>query len=211
MTRIEKDPLGFKKVPSNAYFGIHTTRASENFVISNQKMPLSLINAITKIKIAAAQANSQLGTLNEKQSSSIIRAAREILAGKHNQEFILDAFQAGAGTATHMNVNEVIANRANELLGGRKGTYKFIHPNDHVNISQSTNDVFPAAINLAALDSIDAMILELKITIKTLSTLASKFKFIRKSGRTHLRDAVPTTLGAEFAAYASILNKDVDN
>mgnify|MGYP001592949511 CR=1 FL=1 len=207
--RIEKDSLGKKKIPFNAFYGINTQRSKENFQISNRILPLELFYAIAEIKIATAQANVILGSLNRKQGSVIIKAAMEILGGKHDDQFVIDAFQAGAGTSTHMNVNEVIANRAIEILGGNKGDYHLIHPNDHVNLGQSTNDIFPGAIKIVTVKKIIKLIPMLKNLENSLLKKSKQFKNILKSGRTHLQDAVPITLGQEFHAYVSSIKNNI--
>lgn len=207
--RIEKDALGKKKVPKQVLYGIHTQRAKENFQISGKTLPLDIFYAIAEIKIAAANANHQLKLLNNKKKTAIVKAANEILKSKHDKEFVIDAFQAGAGTPTHMNVNEVIANRAIQILRGQKGNYKIIHPNDDVNMGQSTNNVFPTAIKIVVAKKTQNLIpilTELKISFKRKS---KEFKFIKKSGRTHLQDAVPITLGKEFNAYATTIEKNI--
>src|SRR5580700_3277686 len=150
-TRLEKDSLGPKEIPAHVYYGIQTARAVENFPISEMRAHPTLISAFGMVKAAAAEANLSLGILEEKVAKAIIQAAREVQAGKWNDQFVVDVFQAGAGVSFHMNTNEVIANRAIEMLGGRRGDYHLCHPNDHVNCSQSTNDVFPTAMRLATL------------------------------------------------------------
>jgi len=204
--RTEHDPLGEKKVPKNAYFGIHTQRAYENFQISGYGVHASLINALARIKIAAAHFHGQKGLLDKKKAQAIEKAGNEIITGLFDEEMILDVFQAGAGTATHMNVNEVIANRANEILGYKKGTYKEIHPNDHVNMGQSTNDVFPTAINLAVLEEMNHFLPILDSCASAFKKLGKKYQNVLKSGRTHLQDAVPHTIGKEFEAYGYTLH-----
>src|SRR5262245_29066517 len=149
-TRTERDSLGPLEVPADAYYGVQTARAVANFPISGERLHVEMVRAVTRIKIAAARANAELGVLDAKKADAIVAAGEEILAGKHDNQFVVDAYQAGAGTSFHMNVNEVIANRACEILGGSKGEHALVHPNDHVNIAQSTNDVIPTAIRVAA-------------------------------------------------------------
>lgn len=201
--RTERDSLGQKKVPANVLYGIQTSRAVENFPVSSFRFPLEMIYAIAEIKVSAARANSEVGAISKKTANAIVIAAREIIEGKMNDEFVVDAYQAGAGTSSHMNVNEVIANRANELLGGRRGEYKPVHPNDHVNFGQSTNDVVPTAMRIASLRLADGLIRETLSLAKSLRKKEKNFRSVIKSGRTHLQDAVPVTLGNEFGAYAS--------
>ncbi|OGL46648.1 MAG: aspartate ammonia-lyase [Candidatus Schekmanbacteria bacterium RBG_16_38_11] len=199
--RKEKDSLGEKLVPDKAYYGIQTLRAVENFPISGFYLPPEMIAAIAKIKIAAARANIDLKKLDKKKGSAIIKASSEILEGKFDDHFPVDAFQAGAGTSSHMNLNEVIANRACEILGGNKGDYNLVHPNDHVNMGQSTNDVIPTAMRIAALPMAEKLLHEMKQLEDTFNKKGEEFKNIIKSGRTHLQDAVPMALGNEFKAY----------
>ncbi len=207
-TRTEKDALGEKQVPAEAYYGIETQRAVANFPISGLRAPRALIAAAARVKIAATTANARLGLLDGKRAAAIERACREIIAGRWRDQFVVDVFQMGAGTSFHMNLNEVIANRAEEILGGRKGEYKLVHPNDHVNMGQSTNDVYPTAIRLAALDLIGSNLEPaLSDFARTLEHKARAFDGVLKSGRTHLQDAVPIRLGQEFAAYAMALRK----
>ncbi|MBS3138111.1 aspartate ammonia-lyase [Candidatus Woesearchaeota archaeon] len=200
MTRIEKDALGKKAVQTDAYYGIHTQRACENFQISG-KICLEMFHTIALIKIAAARTHNKLKLLDAEKMSAIEKAAREILAGKFDDQFIVDIYQAGAGTATHMNVNEVIANRATEILGGKKGSY-IINPNDHVNISQSTNDVYPTAMRILLLQLSKHLLSALYHLEQQLHLKAQLNKRIWKSGRTHLQDAVPITWGQEIEAWA---------
>jgi len=205
--RTETDPLGKKKVPAKARYGIHTQRSKENFQVSGKTLPLELFHAIAEIKIATALANKELRLLDAKRCSAICRAAKEVVQGKLDSDLIVDAFQAGAGTPTHMNVNEVIANRAIELLRGRKGNYSLVHPNDHVNMGQSTNNVVPTALKLVSLRKAKELVFALKELQKSLLKKSREFRSLIKSGRTHLQDAVPITLGQEFHAYASSIGK----
>jgi len=206
-TRTEKDSLGFKDVPADAYYGIQTARAVENYPISGLRAHVSLIRAIAMIKEAAAEANLDLRLIEEKTADAIIAAAREIQQGKWHEHFVVDVFQAGAGVSFHMNTNEVIANRASELLGGRLGEYQHAHPNDHVNYGQSTNDVFPTAMRLAALLELERLYAVLDTLAVELNNKGDEFHSILKSGRTHMMDAVPMRLGQEFTAYAAAVRR----
>ncbi|HZX20355.1 MAG TPA: aspartate ammonia-lyase [archaeon] len=203
--RTEKDSLGTKKVPKNAYYGVHTQRSIENFSIS-QKLPIELIYSSVKIKKACAKANSELNDLDAKKAKAIQKACDEILRGKFDAEFPLGIFQAGSGTSTNMNVNEVIANRASEILGKEKGS-KFVHANDDVNKGQSTNNEFPSAIRVTATEQGVLLLRNLDSLERELGKKGKQFSKILKSGRTHLQDAVPITLGQEFDAYAFALRK----
>lgn len=204
-TRVEKDALGSKKVPQRAYFGIHTLRALENFPISGWIPPLSYLKSIVLIKKAAAKVNTNLKLLSSRKARLIEKVCDEILKGKFADQFPVDVFQAGAGTSQNMNVNEVIANRANEIMGYKKGTYALIHPNDDVNCSQSTNDVIPTAIRLAALQEIKSFLPILDTLSQSFRKKEKEFQKILKSGRTHLQDATPLFLGQEFSGYTQIL------
>lgn len=205
--RLEKDLLGQHTVPLRAYYGIQTQRAVENFRISGYRAHPQLIRAMGMIKKAAARANVELRLIDEKRARAIARAAGEVIEGKWNEEFVVDVYQAGAGVSFHMNANEVIANRAIELLGGKRGDYELCHPNDHVNCSQSTNDVFPTAMRLAAVFLFDDVLGAVAELAKSFSRKASDFDRVLKSGRTHLMDAVPIRLGQEFAAYATSMRR----
>jgi len=206
-TRSEKDSLGYKDVPADAYFGVQTARAVENYPISGLRAHVALIRAIAMVKEAAAEANRELGLVDAKTSDAIIAAAKEIQDGKWHEHFVVDVFQAGAGVSFHMNTNEVIANRASELLGGKLGEYKHAHPNDHVNYGQSTNDVFPTAMRLATLLELENLNVTLDGLIAALEAKGKEFHPILKSGRTHLMDAVPMRLGQEFTAYAAAIRR----
>lgn len=207
--RIEKDYLGTKKIPINAYYGIHTQRAVENFPISGLHLQKSLIYAIAIIKKSAVIANIGEKRLDRKRGNAIINACNEILMGKFDGQFPVDVFQAGAGTSQNMNLNEVIANRALETLKQKKGSYNIIHPNDHVNLAQSTNDVFHSAIHISAYIEIRKRLLPVLNNLqKVLNKKTDEWKNIVKSGRTHLCDAVPMTLGQEFSGYAETIRKD---
>ena len=205
--RIERDALGTKEVPSDTYYGIHTQRALENFPISGMRTAIELYHAICTIKLAACRVNAHLKLLDKKKAAAIGRAATETVAGKFDSYFVVDVYQAGAGTPTHMNVNEVIANRAIEILGGRKGNYTIVHPNDHVNLGQSTNDVFPTAMRIALLLLVDGLLHALHLCEKTLQKKSNEFYPVVKSGRTHLQDAVPIRLGQEVGAWATTFSK----
>jgi aspartate ammonia-lyase len=206
--RKEKDSLGEMLVPDEAYYGIQTARAVENFPISGLREHSSLVESTVFIKKAAALTNHESGRLEGEKQDAIVKACDQILKGSLRDQFIVDVFQMGAGTSFHMNCNEVIANRAEEILGGRKGEYRLVHPNDHVNIGQSTNDVFPTAMRLAALFLLrDQLYSPLKELEKSFFTKADEFDQILKSGRTHLQDATPIRLGQEFAAYGKALEK----
>src|SRR3989344_5589194 len=208
--RLEKDSLGAVKVPSNAYYGAQTQRAIDNFKISGQKTAIELIRAYAIIKKAAAIANTADKRLDKKFSDAIVKAADEVLKGDFDDEFVLDIYQAEAGTSTNMNLNEVIANRANEILGEKIGSYAQINPNDHVNLSQSTNDTYPTAMYICTYLLIrDELIPALTHLQKSLEKKADEFKNIVKSGRTHLMDAVPIPLGQEFSGYASTIEKHI--
>lgn len=200
--RTERDSLGEKRIPLKAYYGIQTQRAVENFPISGFSAPPVLIAATAAVKLASARANRKLGFLDRKRANAICRAAVEVIQGGLNSEFVVDAFQAGAGTSHNMNANEVIANRAIELLGGRLGDYSVVHPNDHVNMSQSTNDTVPTALRVAALMSAQKLISAIERLEKAFRRKSREFSRVIKSGRTHLQDAVPMTLGQEFGSYA---------
>ena len=206
--RIERDSLGEREIPTYVYYGIQTARAIENFPITGWKPYPSLVTATVQIKKAAARVNSALGVLDPRLAQAIEAAADEVLEGKLRDQFVVDPFQAGAGTSHNMNANEVLANRAIELLGGAKGDYSIVHPNDHVNMSQSTNDVFPTAMRLAALELTDKLIVTLELLASSLRKKSIEFDHIVKSGRTHLQDAVPVRLGQEIGAYATAVGKN---
>jgi aspartate ammonia-lyase len=205
--RKEKDTLGEVEVPDQAYYGVQTARAVSNFPISGIKPHPIFIRASAMIKQAAAQANMACGKLDKRIGRAITQAAQQVIDGKWNEQFVVDVFQAGAGTSHNMNTNEVIANLAVESMGGKRGEYKLVHPNDHVNMSQSTNDVFPTAIRVAALlllEPFDPAAAKLE---KALGAKGKAFDRIVKSGRTHLQDAVPVRLGQEFSAYAKAIGR----
>lgn len=207
--RIEYDSLGEIFVPSNALYGAQTQRAIENFPISGLKPRQAFIWSMGMIKRAAAEVNKDLGMIDAEKANAIIQAAQEVVDGKWNEQFVVDPFQAGAGTSHHMNINEVIANRATQLMGGKLGEYR-VHPNDHVNLAQSTNDVIPTAIRLGCLWRLDELLTTLKNLSDALMAKASEFDDIVKSGRTHLQDAVPIRLGQEFGAYAKAIERDAE-
>lgn len=205
--RKEKDSLGELEVPESAYYGVQTARAVANFPISGLRPHPTFIRATAMVKWAGAQANMAIGKLDPKIGKIIQKSAEEVIAGKWNDQFVVDVFQAGAGTSHNMNTNEVIANRAIEMLGGRRGEYKLVHPNDHVNMSQSTNDVFPTAMRVAALLMLKELDPVLARFEKRLSEKAKEFDDVIKSGRTHLQDAVPVRLGQEFSGYARAISR----
>ena len=205
--RIEKDAMGEKPVPENAWYGIHTSRSMENFNGAGEFLPLEIVYAIIRIKSACASANQQLGLLDEPRAKAIRKACATLLTGAHDDQFPIDIFQAGSGTSTQMNVNEVIANMAAVEMGGKRGDKERVHPNDHVNKGQSTNNVFPSAIRLAALESSHRLESTLALLIASLLEKGQQFATVAKSGRTHLQDAVPITLGQEFDGYARALAK----
>ncbi len=206
--RKEKDSMGYVEVPVDAYYGAQTKRAYDNFTVSNTTLPIEIIYAITIIKRSAAIVNHSLGKLDPKVKDAIISASDEILSQKFNQQFIVDVFQTGSGTSTNMNVNEVIANRANEILGSKLGSNSPVHPNDHVNMGQSSNDVIPSAIHIAAKIAISKKLIPaLTLISNEFDNKIKEFDSIIKIGRTHLQDATPIRLGQEFSGYgASILN-----
>jgi len=207
--RIEKDSLGPKEVPAEAYYGVQTVRALENFPVSRLTFPAAMIRALATIKLCAAQANMQLGVLDKRRGQAIVRAAREMIDNTHGlqSQIVVDVYQAGAGTSLNMNMNEVLANRAIELLGGKRGDHKLVHPNDHVNMAQSTNDVIPTTIRLGNLFILPELLDVLDSFQKTLEKKAKQFDRVIKSGRTHLQDAVPIRLGQEFGGYARVIEK----
>jgi aspartate ammonia-lyase len=206
--RVERDFLGTLEVPADAYYGIHTVRAARNFPISGLRAHPQMVRAMAMIKKAAAMANSGLGRLERRKAAAIVRACDEIIAGKFAGQFIVDVFQMGAGTSFHMNMNEVLANRAAEILGGKKGDDRLVHPNDHVNFGQSSNDVYPTAMRISALFLLRGRLLpEIRRMEKALAAKARKYSRVVKSGRTHLQDAAPVSLGQEFKAYGTALGK----
>src|SRR2546427_4217009 len=208
--RIEHDLLGDRAVPADAYYGIHSLRGLENFSITGTPISHSpeLINALACVKQAAAIANAELGLLDEKRSVAIRLACEEVRQGKLHREFVVDVIQGGAGTSTNMNANEVICNRALELLGHARGEYQHLHPLDHVNLSQSTNDVYPSAIKLALQFGIKRLAAEMRGLRSSFHQKSIEFESVLKVGRTQLQDAVPMTLGQEFSTYAVMLDED---
>ena len=209
-TRTEHDLLGDREVPADAYYGVHTLRAVENFPITGT--PIShypdLVRALAEIKMAASRANHELGLLNAERADAIAAACREIRAGKLHDQFVVDVIQGGAGTSTNMNPNEVIANLALEILGHGRGDYAHLHPNEHVNMSQSTNDVYPTALKLATYTGIFRLVEAMSHLRAAFQRKADEFRDILKMGRTQLQDAVPMTLGQEFSTYAVMLAED---
>lgn len=207
--RIEKDFLGEKLVPINAYYGVQTMRAVENFPITGSKIDEALIKAMAIVKKAAALANADIGQLERKTAEAIAVAADEVVEGKLHDQFIVDPIQGGAGTSINMNTNEVIANRALELMGEEKGNYKIVSPNSHVNMAQSTNDSFPTAIHLSTIATLEGLLEVMEDLHAEFINKAREFDGIIKMGRTHLQDAVPIRLGQEFEAYARVLKRDI--
>jgi len=207
--RTEEDSLGEVKVPDDAYYGAFTVRALDNFQITGRKAHPAFFRSLAEIKKAAAQVNRELGDLDDEKADAIIQACDEILKGTLHDQFVLDLIQAGAGTPFHMNANEVIANRATEILGGGKGDYD-VHPNDHVNMGQSSNNVIPTAIRLTVLKLGDNLLDEIERLKESFNANAEEFDDVVKVGRTHLQDAVPVTLGQEFHAYATFCEKGIE-
>src|SRR3954470_6234492 len=201
-TRTEKDPLGTLQVPANALYGVQTLRATANFPISGLRPLPPFVDAVVWIKRSAALVHKHTGRLEPKLADAVVRAADEVLAGQHRDQFVVDPYQAGAGTSHNMNVNEVLANRANELLGAARGAYAPVHPNDHVNMAQSTNDTIPTNIRLACLSQLDALLAAFDGLRSAFAAKGKQFDGIVKAGRTHLQDAMPIRLGQEFNAYA---------
>jgi len=199
--RTEKDPLGDKQVPAAALYGIQTLRAVENFPISGLRPLPAFVEAVIAIKKAAALTHRDTGRLEERLAGAIVRAADEVLGGQHRDQFVVDVYQAGAGTSHNMNCNEVLANRANELLGSARGSYAPVHPNDHVNMAQSTNDVIPTAMRLATLTTLPSLLDAMQGLAESFLAKGQDFDDIIKSGRTHLQDATPIRLGQEFMAW----------
>jgi aspartate ammonia-lyase len=205
--RTERDSLGELQVPADALYGVQTQRAVHNFPVSGLRPWRAFIWSVATIKRAAAEVNRDLGLLDTERAATIVQAAQEVIEGLWDNQFVVDPFQAGAGTSHHMNANEVIANRATQLLGGQLGEYR-VHPNDHVNMAQSTNDVIPTAIRLGALWRLDELLSAVNELAVALEQKAGEFDDIVKSGRTHLQDAVPLRMGQEFAAYAKAIERD---
>ena len=208
--RVEKDFLGEVEIPESAYYGVQSVRARDNFPISGYPVDETLIRAIGYVKKAAAMANKDLGQLDEKLANVIILAAEEVIAGKFNDQFIVDPIQGGAGTSFNMNANEIIANRALELLGEKKGDYQVVSPNSHVNMAQSTNDVFPTAVNIALIERLHSLVEIIAQLVEALSAKSKEFDDVIKMGRTHLQDAVPIRLGQEFSGYSAVIHRDLE-
>src|SRR5438477_3006756 len=208
--RVEHDLLGDRQVPADAYYGVHTLRAVENFPITGTTISIypDLIRSLACIKQAAARSNHELGLLDTQKTDAIVKACEEIRAGKLHEHFVVDVIQGGAGTSTNMNANEVIANRALEHLGHQRGEYGHLHPNEHVNMSQSTNDVYPTALKVAAYFGIFRLVDAMAVLRGAFEVKAEEFKDVLKMGRTQLQDAVPMTLGQEFSTYAVMLGED---
>lgn len=207
--RVESDSIGEKRVPKGVYYGVQTLRGADNFRITGLKLNKEFIKGVVQIKKAAAITNLEIGILEENIGNAIIKACDEIIEGKFKEDFIIDPIQGGAGTSINMNANEVIANRAIELLGKEKGNYQVVHPNDHVNMGQSTNDVIPTAGKITALRLISKNIEKLKELSLAFGKKAAEFKSVIKMGRTQLQDAVPITLGQEFCAYNAVVKRDI--
>src|SRR5215217_2613975 len=209
--RVESDSLGEVEVPRDALFGAQTSRALDNFPISNLRKPRRFIEALGGIKLEAANVNYELGLVDEEIKDAIVQAAEEVVEGQHDDAFILDVFQTGSGTSTNMNANEVISNRAIQILGGEIGSKEPVHPNDHVNQGQSSNDVFPTAIHLAALISIKEELLPALYKLRgALEDKSREFDDVVKVGRTHLQDATPIRLGQEFTGYAGQIQRGIE-
>src|ERR1044071_927309 len=206
-TRTEKDSIGTKEIRADVYYGIQTARAVENYPISGMRAHPTLIRAFGMVKQAAAEANKSLRLLDKKRADAIIQAAEEVQKGKWDDEFVVDVFQAGAGVSFHMNSNEVIANRAVKILGGELGDYEVVHPNDHVNYGQSTNDVYPTGMRLATLLELEKLYPVLESLAAACERKGTEFHSILKSGRTRMQAAVPMRLGQEFAAYAGAIRR----
>ncbi|MDD2526897.1 MAG: aspartate ammonia-lyase [Lentimicrobiaceae bacterium] len=210
-TRTEHDLLGYREVPYEYYYGIQTLRALENFSISGVQLNFHPVigESLAMVKLAAAKANHELGLLSEEMTNAIVEACKEVINGKHAFHFVVDMIQGGAGTSTNMNANEVIANRALEILGHERGEYKYCHPNNHINLSQSTNDAYPTAIKIALILSNSKLIDVLRELIDSFKIKAQEFAHVIKMGRTQLQDAVPMTLGQEFEAYSVLLEEEI--
>lgn len=208
--REEQDSIGKKLVPSDAYYGVQSLRAAENFRITGKRVHPEFIKSIVEVKLAAAITNRDAGVIDKEIADAMINACKEILDGKFIEYFIVDAIQGGAGTSLNMNANEVIANRAIEILGGEKGNYQIVHPNDHVNCGQSTNDVYPSAGKIATVRLLKSAIAELEKIHRMLLDKAEEFSDVIKMGRTEMQDAVPISFGQSFKAYAAAFKRDID-
>lgn len=210
--REERDSIGTRTVPKEMYYGVHTCRALANFQVT--KEPISsipfLVQSLGRVKLACAEANWRTGRLSPEKAMAIIDACRDVVGGSLDDHFVVDVLQGGAGTSTNMNANEVIANRALEILGHEKGQYEFLHPLDDVNRSQSTNDVYPTAVRLSVFFALEGLVHAVKSLAASFQCLAAKYRTVAKVGRTQLQDAVPMSFGDEFAAVASILRAEVD-
>ncbi|MGE0450661.1 MAG: aspartate ammonia-lyase [Vicinamibacterales bacterium] len=209
--RAERDPLGELQVPADAYYGVQTARAVENFPISGLRAPADLVTATVLVKKAAAEANRDLGRLDQHLAAAVVSAADEILGGALRDQFVVDVYQAGAGTSHNMNANEVLANRAAEILGGSRGRYDLVHPNDHVNMGQSTNDVFPTSTRLALLLGHRSLFDAARDLAGSFDANAAAARDLLKTGRTHLQDAVPITFGQELGGFAACLRRGADD
>jgi len=209
--REEKDSMGIISLPDNALYGAQTARALENFKVSGKTAYSEFILATVIIKKAAAVVHKNIGVLSEEKADAIVEAANDLLAGKHADQFVVDVFQAGAGTSHNMNVNEVMANLANERLGGKRGEYNPVHPNDDLNMAQSTNDVIPTAMRLGCLQLLNGLYTALEELVNLLYKKAGEFDQIIKSGRTHLQDATPIRMGQEFSGYAVCIEKHIQH
>lgn len=208
--RIESDSIGEKEIPADAYYGINAIRGAENFGITGRTIHKELVIALAQVKKACAISNFEAGIMTEEVKDAIVQASEEIIEGKLHDQFICDPIQGGAGTTANMNANEVIANRANEILGGELGVYDKVHPNDHVNMGQSTNDAFPTAGKIAALQLGQRTLEELRKLQAALLEKSKEFDHVIKMGRTHLQDAVPIRLGQEYHAYSSVIKRDIN-
>ncbi len=209
-SRTDRDSLGKVKIPADAYYGAFTGRAIKQYQVTGNKSHPNLIKSFVLIKHSAALANMKTGAIDKKRGRAIVQACDKVLAGKHIDQFVVDAINSGAGTAFNMNANEVIANVALQILHKKKGQYQFLHPNDHVNMSQSSNDTFPTAMHVAILMNLRQVLPAIDILIKSLNKKARQFSSYKKIGRTHLMDALPITLGSEFAAYVTSISKSRD-
>lgn len=207
--RIERDSVGECKVPVNVYYGVHSMRANENFPITGRKMDVEIIKSIAEIKKACVITNNEVGLINDKINDAVVQACDEIINGKYHDQFIVDPIQGGAGTSHNMNANEVIANRAIEILGGKLGDYSVVHLNDHINYGQSTNDVFPTSGKIATIRLLNAAIESLISLSNALYKKSKEFDDCIKMGRTQMQDAVPIRLGQEFNAYNSVIKRDI--
>lgn len=207
--RIENDSIGSKEVPKEAYYGVQSLRGAENFKITGNRIHRDFIKSLAQTKKACALANSEIGLLDKNVEKAIIKACDEIISGLLHDEFITDPIQGGAGTSMNMNANEVIANRAIEILGGEKGDYSIVHPNDHVNMGQSTNDIIPTSGKLTTIKLMESCILRIQDLYQSLFEKSKEFDDVIKMGRTQMQDAVPITLGQEFGAYSAVINRDI--